>query len=698
MKSGIAGIIILLDCLAAWLISGSPLPMALSLLLVLIRLTGNRLLSENSFLPRFCIVALLACLQWYLFRTGRAFSVFAELPGIFHLGILFHWWFWWDSVSTSGQKEASPGSVSFWIGAIGSALIFRSVGSVEIYEYPQWRIQLIVLLPLVLIFWTEFIHHRTPGWKSILAIPVSLFILIQASAISQMVADHFYTFLQRDIGETTVADYQESSFTRTGGEASDASSRELPMDADISFDHRIRFLMQADDEGSFLQWIQKPVYVRTSTVAVFRGDRTIAPLRKGEWLYDSDDGVADLFTSVSEKSGGKPFSYSILIPRSDTARLPVLTSTQKLGIPSIYEYSEDWYQLSLAAGPEWFRVRAVADLDYPLFPETNSSWVTHSIFPAPPESPYLSLPDTALSEKIADLTQHLIGGLPPEDFARRIANFVQSHCRYSLHYQNPDHLSPVENFLFGERKGHCELFAAATVLMLRSAGIPSRIAYGYVGGQSDRKGRLLAFRDDDFHSWPEILLGDGESWAVFDTTPSVPQSARHRPSGGDFSRIDLDRYSDIRQFAPVLATQSTGSLFSLNGMLNWMSTHFSGLFIALAALGASIWLLRFAKSSGNGNKSHFHLPKFPVRGNRLAIHLTFGDAISDLGKSCGLCRTRGQTLGEFASVLRSNGIGNSDFFAAIDYLYGIRYAEKARNPALEKQYLKNIRKLIAAVA
>ena len=43
-------------------------------------------------------------------------------------------------------------------------------------------------------------------------------------------------------------------------------------------------------------------------------------------------------------------------------------------------------------------------------------------------------------------------------------------------------LDPVEDFLVNRKSGHCEYFASALALLLRSVGIPARVVNGFKGG------------------------------------------------------------------------------------------------------------------------------------------------------------------------------------------------------------------------
>ena len=77
---------------------------------------------------------------------------------------------------------------------------------------------------------------------------------------------------------------------------------------------------------------------------------------------------------------------------------------------------------------------------------------------------------------------------------------------------------PLESFLFDKKTGHCEYFATAMVIMLRTLGIPARPANGFYGGDYNEFGRFYAMRQADAHSWVEAYV-PGHGWVTFDPTP-----------------------------------------------------------------------------------------------------------------------------------------------------------------------------------
>jgi transglutaminase-like putative cysteine protease len=101
-----------------------------------------------------------------------------------------------------------------------------------------------------------------------------------------------------------------------------------------------------------------------------------------------------------------------------------------------------------------------------------------------------------------------------------------------------DEPEPVDMFLFDTRRGFCEHYASAFVVMLRDAGIPARVVTGYQGGEINPRGGYLIVRQSDAHAWAEAVI-DGR-WHRFDPTAAVAPS-----------RIDRGLYGSVPASDPV---------------------------------------------------------------------------------------------------------------------------------------------------
>ncbi len=79
---------------------------------------------------------------------------------------------------------------------------------------------------------------------------------------------------------------------------------------------------------------------------------------------------------------------------------------------------------------------------------------------------------------------------------------------------------PVDDFLFSTRSGFCEHYASAFAVVMRAAGIPTRIVTGYQGGEINQLGNYLIVRQADAHAWTEVWL-EGRGWVRVDPTSAV---------------------------------------------------------------------------------------------------------------------------------------------------------------------------------
>ncbi|HTI45531.1 MAG TPA: DUF3488 and transglutaminase-like domain-containing protein [Casimicrobiaceae bacterium] len=95
---------------------------------------------------------------------------------------------------------------------------------------------------------------------------------------------------------------------------------------------------------------------------------------------------------------------------------------------------------------------------------------------------------------------------------------------------------PVDEFLFGERRGFCEHYASAFVVLLRAAGIPARVVTGYQGGEINPRGGYMIVRQSDAHAWAEAIV-DGE-WHRFDPTAAVSPLRIERGIGAALPAIE----------------------------------------------------------------------------------------------------------------------------------------------------------------
>ena len=99
---------------------------------------------------------------------------------------------------------------------------------------------------------------------------------------------------------------------------------------------------------------------------------------------------------------------------------------------------------------------------------------------------------------------------------------MAANTRYTLDVPAlPDRADAVDQFLFVDKVGFCEQIGTSLVVMLRSLGIPARLAVGFVPGERNPFTGLWEVRASDAHAWAEVWF-PGIGWQAFDPTAKVP--------------------------------------------------------------------------------------------------------------------------------------------------------------------------------
>ena len=146
---------------------------------------------------------------------------------------------------------------------------------------------------------------------------------------------------------------------------------------------------------------------------------------------------------------------------------------------------------------------------------------------------YLQLP-ADFDSRIPELARTITAAAPtPFDKAVAVETYLRSHYAYTLNLSGRPGSSPLSHFLFEARAGHCEYFASAMAVMLRSIGIPTREVNGFLPGEYNDLAGDYIVRESDAHSWVEAYF-PGNGWVTFDPTPPGPPE-----DSGFFSRLGL---------------------------------------------------------------------------------------------------------------------------------------------------------------
>lgn len=136
---------------------------------------------------------------------------------------------------------------------------------------------------------------------------------------------------------------------------------------------------------------------------------------------------------------------------------------------------------------------------------------------------YLQLPET-LPARVRTLARDLTALYPTTyDQAKALEEYLRKYP-YTLNLPAPPgSRDVVEYFLFDLKKGYCDYYATAMVVLARSVGIPARLASGYASGTYDFRNGQYMVTQADAHSWAEIYFPT-YGWIPFEPTAAQPAS------------------------------------------------------------------------------------------------------------------------------------------------------------------------------
>ena len=150
--------------------------------------------------------------------------------------------------------------------------------------------------------------------------------------------------------------------------------------------------------------------------------------------------------------------------------------------------------------------------------------------------PFLELPEST-TQRTIDLAASLrTPGESTYDTILAYETWLGANTEYDLDAPVPaDGADAVDDFLFESQLGFCEQIASTLTIMLRSQGVPARLATGYVPGERDRVSGVWNVKGSDAHAWVEVWFPQ-TGWQAFDPTAEVPLAA---DAGGDTVGGDL---------------------------------------------------------------------------------------------------------------------------------------------------------------
>jgi len=329
--------------------------------------------------------------------------------------------------------------------------------------------------------------------------------------------------------------------------------------------------------------------------------------------------------------------------------------------------------------------------------------------PAEIREAYLQLPP--LAPRVRALAEALSkGARDPYEIARRVEGHLRDGYRYTLELKRDSRYDPIEDFLFAQRAGNCEYFAASMAVLLRAARVPARVVNGFQRGEWNEYGGYLTVRQRDAHSWVEVYV-PGSGWVTFDPSPRATaetaapgllgRAARYLDALG----MQWDRYvvayslSDQLRLVSVARRRADLLRERAIALLGGFQQRMAGVLRLLidGSLGARLLLLLPAaaiigvvvalrRGSLKGRRS---------RRARERSDLRFYRRLLSLLARKGFTKAPGHTPREFAAAVEARAIPNlAGVSRVIDLYYRVRYARRPLEEP-ERRYIDQFLRRLA---
>lgn len=137
-----------------------------------------------------------------------------------------------------------------------------------------------------------------------------------------------------------------------------------------------------------------------------------------------------------------------------------------------------------------------------------------------------------------------VGGETPFDKALLVERNLK-RLKYDLSIDPPPYdADGVDHFLFEQRRGYSEYFASSMAVLLRSVGVPARMAVGYTTGEATDVPGIYAVSDSNSHGWVEVYF-PSYGWVPFEPTPGISLPAIAMPGREGADDTEEDFFADF---------------------------------------------------------------------------------------------------------------------------------------------------------
>jgi transglutaminase-like putative cysteine protease len=350
----------------------------------------------------------------------------------------------------------------------------------------------------------------------------------------------------------------------------------LTVEVPPNLDTNMRYYWRARVYDRYADNEWRSTFALTETVTSSYWDLTFPDLagrRTAVFTFTPGIPIATLFAAPQPLWVSRPAQADLTYNLDGTADLAALHATPPLPPGETYQAQSSLSDVTIA------QLRAAGD-NYPV-------WIT---------THYLQLPPTITSRTRALARQITLDLDNPYDIAAAITSYLRANILYSDTIPDPPADQEILDwFLFDVRRGYCNYYASADVILLRSLGVPARLAVGLGEGERQEESNTYLVRQSDAHAWPEVYF-PGLGWIEFEPTVSYPpidrplgenqplmppvgDPERHRQDLEEFSESDELALLDESLPAPALGFRSrpreTGIAWILSLVLSLVLIAFS---------------------------------------------------------------------------------------------------------------------------
>ena len=294
----------------------------------------------------------------------------------------------------------------------------------------------------------------------------------------------------------------------------------LPLQGKIKLNERPALEIDAEitpEMAAFLRAQSFDEYTSNGWKLNIEGDVPLTPgERTGATALDEVGARQELTVTVHVTGAGDEFLFSLGQPvqSSEDAELNVGADPADVtGVrPSEDLEVGDKYTVTGSVNLATVDQLRAAGEDYP-------AWVTES---------YLQLPDD-LPDRVGGKARELTASADtPYDAAAAIERYLRTFPTKFDVPETPPGRDGVDFFLFDVQAGYFDYHASAMAVMLRTLGIPSRVAVGYALDNSgfDLDSGSWKLTERNAYAWPEVYF-PGIGWVEF--SPAPAQDALQRP-------------------------------------------------------------------------------------------------------------------------------------------------------------------------